>query len=99
MRLQAGDVRAEATVREFIEDCAKLLHLNQVKDWYRVSYDDLASIGRSGAVLALGGLMPILQRVYPEISWVAARHASQMKKAVQRLVKKILQRLLPHYGM
>jgi len=72
--------------------CFKSQILNE---WYRVSIKDLSLAGIKGFVKQRGGLIKLLQEVYPNHNWQTEKFSSRQKRSSQWWLYKTLQEMFP----
>jgi hypothetical protein len=82
-------------IRGFMSDIGKKLGVQQLDDWYRVSYSQLAEAGASHILVHYGGLPGILKILYPGHRWNQKVFTLAAKRAVQRQLRIRLETLFP----
>eukprot|EP01114_Cavostelium_apophysatum_P016205 TRINITY_DN4556_c0_g1_i1.p1 TRINITY_DN4556_c0_g1~~TRINITY_DN4556_c0_g1_i1.p1 ORF type:complete len:468 (-),score=106.38 TRINITY_DN4556_c0_g1_i1:76-1479(-) len=80
-------------VKQMIDDASKKLNIRNLDDWYDVSYSQMEKLGFSTILKHFGGLMPFLERVYPEHNWTKD-HKVLSSKGQQALFK-VVRALVP----
>ena len=81
---QAGAPLALACVRNFVEDLAQKHGVIDVEDWKQVNVEQLAKTD-AAYLYKLGGIIKVLQKLYPDIIWNTKSDAHS-KKVTQRLL-------------
>src|SRR5262249_34092002 len=94
-RSKNGSKKEIAAVREWIKYAERGLLIKELSDWYKVTPHQVIKVQGSSLVQKLGGLPPILTRVYPDFPWNFSRFISPSTKASQPWVAEVLRRIYP----
>jgi len=79
----------------FLFEIGNILQVSKLEEWYRVSIKDLHQVEATGFVKKRGGLIKLLQDVYPNHNWEAEKFSSIQKKSSQWWLYKTLQEIFP----
>jgi len=71
-RFVSGDIQAESTVREYIEEIANKCKIKTLEDWLHVGL----STKDQARLSLLGGQEKVLQRLYPLHDWKSGNNSS-----------------------
>eukprot|EP01127_Copromyxa_protea_P008452 TRINITY_DN1940_c0_g1_i3.p1 TRINITY_DN1940_c0_g1~~TRINITY_DN1940_c0_g1_i3.p1 ORF type:complete len:257 (-),score=39.33 TRINITY_DN1940_c0_g1_i3:310-1080(-) len=74
---------------------AHALGVKQDEDWYRVSIDQMESVGLKGALTSFGSLSQAVSFAFPEIQWDMSRFRLRSKKATQRMLSLVVSTIFP----
>jgi hypothetical protein len=67
----AGFWSQHSNLKKYVEWLGEQLHITELSDWKRVSYDDLRTLKGHYVVYKFGGLVNLLTKVYPHHSWTS----------------------------
>lgn len=80
-------------IKEMVQFVEESLGITDPNDWYFVSYPQMESLGCSNLLKHFGGIIPIVQMVYPHMEWDQSysqhHHASRNLKIQRQLYKAI----------
>ena len=84
---------------DFIQWLSKQLHVRELKDWYRISLEQIQRITPIGAFQSAGGFS-MLSVVYPDHPWdmILFKERKAPFKSTQRAVTGIVQSIFPNLG-
>jgi len=91
-----NDSEAVSTVRDMIETLAKEYNVTHLTEWYRASGQLSAIV--SNRLRIAGGLATILDKLYPEHSWIRSRFVSGNKRSLQLELKRYLELVCNAHG-
>ena len=81
--------------RQFMEEVKHAFQIETEEDWYRVSTDQIQHQGGGGLLRKYGSMRVLMETVYPEVSWKAAKFSQRDKRSEQRWMSLQLRRLFP----
>lgn len=80
-------------IGKYIHILEEELGISNLSDWYRVSYDNIKSVGISDSQIKKLTFSKILEEIYPDHDWDMAKlRLSGAKMATQRLIKVLLKK-------
>jgi hypothetical protein len=80
-------------IREYFDWLAEKLNLQQLDDWYRISFIELSNHGAGTLLSTFGGLHKVLCRCYPEYPWDEKKFFLSTEKKTQTHLMQHLQQL------
>jgi len=89
--------RDKRALKVFVDSLAKKAGVNTLYDWYRVPMRKLG-VGNLRIISRLGGLLSVLQRVFPEHHWdpkLFKRSLALERRTTQHIIIKTMQEVLP----
>jgi len=96
-KLSQKDQATLEMMKEFVRELEKTHQIKDHQDWYRISGEQLGSTTQT-YLSYLGGIVPLLQKVYPDVQWEVSRFKLYSKKAAQRTFVSTLQAAIPNEG-
>jgi len=94
--LQSSFWKDNTNVRNYMDNVAKKLHVQDFQDWYKISTKDLSSVGVYKQLKYKGGLRKILPEYYPEYNWDLKKFEGIHFKASQKRVTILMGELFPN---
>jgi len=76
-------------------EIGNILRIYKLDEWYRVSLKDLNNLGAERFLKNRGGLIKLLQGVYPNHNWQAEKFSCRQKKSSQWWLYKALREIFP----
>jgi len=92
--LARNNPEALKTATAYITDLAKEHKITSPEGWYDMTWEVLGHAVRR-QMNYLGGLLAVLQKVYPNVEWKASRFHTYAKKSTQRSLSKTMQDAFP----
>eukprot|EP01127_Copromyxa_protea_P003412 TRINITY_DN13224_c0_g1_i1.p1 TRINITY_DN13224_c0_g1~~TRINITY_DN13224_c0_g1_i1.p1 ORF type:complete len:376 (-),score=85.71 TRINITY_DN13224_c0_g1_i1:90-1217(-) len=80
-------------LREFLESIEPALFIKEPEDWYRVSLNQLRSVGATGIVTSFRRLHEILSTAFPEREWDCHKFSYTGKKSTQRWLLEVVKKI------
>lgn len=81
-----------------LKEAATKLNISKTEDWYRVSVAQLSEVGCGGLFKRMK-LIDALRLAYPEEDWNEKELSSRSKRAMQRQMTRLVERMFPHLDM
>lgn len=85
---------ANAIVRLYMEDLAERLNINELRDWYNVTAEQLGSTDLLHLKI-LGKLPAVLKRIHPSHQWKLNLFTFNKKRSVEKRLQRQVDVLLP----
>jgi hypothetical protein len=87
--------KTRESTKRFFDDAAKVLHISDLSNWYRISITQLKRCGGGGMLGSFDSLGHALQFAFPEFHWDLSKFSLKGKKSSQRWLLVQMKLLLP----
>lgn len=73
VKLPKGFWNSEDNTQSFLHWLEKELGIKRMEDWYSITYGHFQRFGAANLLHMSGGMLPLLERYYPDFRWDAAK--------------------------